>query len=45
MRKLEAYLCCLCMAIMMVLMSSSVYGATLKSVTFVERALMEALKA
>ena len=33
MRKLEAYLCCLCMAIMMVLMSSSVYGATLKSVT------------
>ncbi len=33
MKKAKVYLCCLCMAIMMVLMSSSVYGATLKSAT------------
>lgn len=33
MRKTKVYFCCLCMAIMMMLMSSSVYGATLKSVT------------
>ena len=33
MKKTKIYLYCLCMAIMMLLMSSNVYGATLKSAT------------